>query len=202
MERVGHPFYGHPFRQSIECGAWISGPHPTIYPTGGLLSRQDSPMHMSDWLSLPDDRPPVKRKFRTPMGWRSCARQPGESFVYAIECDGFIKIGVSNNPEKRAAAIQGSSPHPVQVLKFWRVSRARRLDLERGIHELLRTRRVRNEWFNVTLAEATAAVNWALRVFLATDGKPDLARLIERPLTFINGELDDLSPLPTMEAAR
>lgn len=70
------------------------------------------------------------------------------AFVYAIECDGLVKIGVAKNPHSRLAALQTGNPHPMTLLAFrdfeWR---AQAYLVESGIHDELRNQHVAGEWF-------------------------------------------------------
>jgi hypothetical protein len=131
--------------------------------------------------------------------WRSIEPIPGGSFLYAIGCSGFIKIGVSDKPVQRMRDLQCASPHDMRIICLWRVAKDERRDIEAMAHELLRTRRIRNEWFRITEQEAALAGERAVYTKILSRGG---ALSESRPLTFINGELDDLSPLPTAEVGR
>lgn len=65
--------------------------------------------------------------------------------VYFIRCERFIKIGITNNLEKRMAALQGSNPFPLKLLHWMRYYSS----LEEMLFQEFDDFRVRpnNEWF-------------------------------------------------------
>jgi len=64
--------------------------------------------------------------------------------IYFIESEnGFIKIGISRDVEKRFKSLQGACPVKLSLLKFFIGNR----ELEQLIHEKFRHLRIRGEWF-------------------------------------------------------
>jgi hypothetical protein len=69
------------------------------------------------------------------------------SFVYLISCGGFVKVGISGNPQRRLSLMQVCSPHKMKLLRAWRSDHA---DIEeRNIHRLLEPYHHRGEWFKL-----------------------------------------------------
>jgi hypothetical protein len=69
-------------------------------------------------------------------------------FVYAIECDGNIKVGVARDPVKRLATLQTGSASKLRLIHQrdfeWREQAHR---AEAGVHDELRGQHVNGEWF-------------------------------------------------------
>jgi hypothetical protein len=62
-----------------------------------------------------------------------------------------LKIGISNNPEKRLQALQTGSPHKLEILKTQETNDARKL--ERELHETFADFRLNGEWFSDDVLE-------------------------------------------------
>lgn len=87
-----------------------------------------------------------------------------DSYVYVIAADaaGAVKIGFSKHPEKRLKQLQtGHSgelrlyyhhPLPVENVKL----------IERAIHDLNRHKRVKGEWFDMSVEDAILEVKHAV----------------------------------------
>lgn len=68
--------------------------------------------------------------------------------VYVIECEGLIKIGVSEfSAQDRIRALQTGNPFPLRVVAEAEFSDAHRK--ERHFHTIYDTYRVRGEWFKL-----------------------------------------------------
>lgn len=75
-------------------------------------------------------------------------RHPGVYYVQG-ELTGLIKIGLSNNVQKRLNNIQGSPPDRIRVLAIdWR--NADRGHVEAELHQRFRASRAHGEWFEPT----------------------------------------------------
>ena len=74
-------------------------------------------------------------------------REAGGGFIYMVECEGFIKIGVASNVQDRLANMQTGCPFPLVLLTSF-VSACPYED-EESIHALLEEYRVRGEWFRL-----------------------------------------------------
>lgn len=68
-------------------------------------------------------------------------------FLYVLECNGFIKIGVTENVTLRVATLQTGNPYPIELLCKWHTSDP--YDEERFWHNHLKQYRVRGEWFKL-----------------------------------------------------
>ena len=66
-------------------------------------------------------------------------------YVYVVEAvgTGLVKIGVSDNPEKRLHSLQTSNPTDLRLLGYCMGSYA----IEQALHLVLDEYRVRGEWF-------------------------------------------------------
>ena len=66
--------------------------------------------------------------------------------IYFIRCGEFVKIGFSDNPRSRIAAIQTSNPYPVDVLAIVPGN----YEFEAELHQRFTHLRYKNEWFRDT----------------------------------------------------
>lgn len=82
------------------------------------------------------------------------------TFVYVIVSGDFVKIGMSRDPEKRAAELRTGAAQGVSVFytrKFPNEATARKV--ERRAHALLHPFRQSGEWFNCSPARARLTVS-------------------------------------------
>lgn len=67
-------------------------------------------------------------------------------YVYAIECAGRIKLGFSEDPERRFNKVASDAPFPCELLAYWPGSKADEMDVQ----DKFRAVRVHGEWFAAT----------------------------------------------------
>jgi len=70
-------------------------------------------------------------------------KQKGWVYLIANETAGTLKIGYSNNPERRLQALQTGSPYPLKMLKC--IPGDKRL--EHQLHRQFWNHHILNEWF-------------------------------------------------------
>ncbi len=76
-------------------------------------------------------------------------------FIYVIGPEkGPQKIGITNNLKNRLRAIQTGNPDVLSVQHFEEIDASRVRLLEKKIHEELSYKRLKGEWFNLTVEEA------------------------------------------------
>lgn len=82
-----------------------------------------------------------------------------KGFVYFIKAEdtGFIKIGMSKNPDLRLRQIKLSCQKPVLLMKFFVSNSA---IMEKKLHEFFKNKRVFGEWFNLNDSDLKKAVNF------------------------------------------
>lgn len=51
-------------------------------------------------------------------------------YVYAIECAGRIKLGFSEDPERRFNKVASDAPFPCELLAYWPGSKADEMDVQ------------------------------------------------------------------------
>lgn len=69
--------------------------------------------------------------------------------VYLMKNDfGLYKIGISNNPSKRARVIANNSGVPTYIINVWQSNNAART--EKRLHKKFESVRMKGEWFNFT----------------------------------------------------
>lgn len=86
------------------------------------------------------------------------------SFVYVIGSqDNPVKIGHGSRVESRLTAMQVGNPDELHILARVVVPWDRAGVIEKAVHERLWKHHRRGEWFNVTAAEAVAAIEQALK---------------------------------------
>ncbi len=73
-----------------------------------------------------------------------------------------VKIGFSANPEKRLRQLQTGHATPLTLFHQEEVPAQNVRALERAIHQELRHRKSRGEWFNLTPEDAVCEIKHAL----------------------------------------
>lgn len=68
-----------------------------------------------------------------------------KEFLYIFYLEGYYKIGVTNNVTKRLIQIDKNSPFPCYLISVYK----NRPGLEKEIHENLKLKCIRGEWFNL-----------------------------------------------------
>ena len=94
------------------------------------------------------------------------ARSARSLYVIGAE-DGPLKIGISTDVGGRLAALQSHSPHALVAHHQAQPGDARLV--ERVAHQLLAAKRVRGEWFDVSIDDAVAAINQAIALVESGD---------------------------------
>jgi hypothetical protein len=73
---------------------------------------------------------------------------PGDkAYLYAIECDGYYKVGITTNVSARMATMQVGSPHEMRIRMRRLVPCEVSAIAEQEMHIALRAFHVRGEWF-------------------------------------------------------
>lgn len=75
-------------------------------------------------------------------------RSQGEQYVYFVECEGFVKIGVARWPEKRLTVMQGGNPYPMRLWGLLLPKEKTPFELEADLHTWMRPYNHHLEWFN------------------------------------------------------
>ena len=76
------------------------------------------------------------------------------TYIYAIECEGFVKIGIAKDVHKRLSVAQVSSPFELKLLTKWLTNNA--IEDEQALHDRLEQYHVRGEWFTLN------ALSWRM----------------------------------------
>lgn len=76
--------------------------------------------------------------------------QDQEKYIYLMvdDSNGLIKIGSSKNPKYREGTLQSKEPK-ISLVAYWRVPKL----IENELHQMYRNKRVRGEWFRLTISE-------------------------------------------------
>lgn len=82
--------------------------------------------------------------------------------IYIIECDGFMKVGLSVKPERRYKQIQTNCPHEVFLRHAEEIFVYGSEGVEKAAHKILEEHHVRREWYSCPLQEAIEAVKKAI----------------------------------------
>jgi hypothetical protein len=82
------------------------------------------------------------------------------SFLYVIAADpaGPVKLGLSINPEKRVRQLQTGNVAKLILHHIEEVDEDRVKAAESALHKLLRHKRLKGEWFSLTVEEAISEV--------------------------------------------
>lgn len=83
-----------------------------------------------------------------------------DTFVYILQCEQFVKVGIATDVPKRVASLQPGNPFPIKVLrKVLYPSRLQALLVERTVHHVLAPHRLFSEWFTCEPTKAREALN-------------------------------------------
>lgn len=82
------------------------------------------------------------------------------SFLYVIAAakEGPVKLGLSVHPEKRVRQLQTASPVPLSIFHTEEIEDVRVKIAEKALHQLLGHKRMKGEWFDMTVEDAIAEV--------------------------------------------
>lgn len=82
------------------------------------------------------------------------------SFLYVIAASetGPVKLGLSVHPEKRVRQLQTGSALPLKIFHTEEIDDALVKPAESALHRLLSYRRLKGEWFDLTVEQAIAEV--------------------------------------------
>lgn len=82
------------------------------------------------------------------------------SFLYVIAASeiGPVKLGLSIQPEKRVRQLQTGSALPLKIFHTEEIDDALVKAAESALHRLLSHRRLKGEWFDLTVEQAISEV--------------------------------------------
>jgi hypothetical protein len=132
--------------------------------------------------------------------------QKKPQFVYFVECDERIKIGVARDPERRLRSLQTGNPSQLRILAVV----AGDADLEQAIHAKFESTRIGGEWFCKTdqLNEFIERVTTCNSVFFNhLENEIRMVRWVRRPKRadaggFGAARLFDLAVRPRVDASK
>lgn len=88
-----------------------------------------------------------------------------ETFVYVIASElepNTVKIGLSRDPDKRVKQLQTGHAAPLKVFHQVAFPAQNTRLVEQILHRELNHKRIRGEWFSLTIEQAIAEVDFAL----------------------------------------
>jgi hypothetical protein len=85
------------------------------------------------------------------------------SYVYIIAegKEGPCKIGYSRAPERRLKQLQTGHASPLHIFHKEEIASDEVRGLEKVVHDVLRYRQIRGEWYDLPVEEATSEVSFA-----------------------------------------
>lgn len=90
----------------------------------------------------------------------------GMTCLYVVGCHGHpVKIGLTQNLDKRIAALQTGFPHRLHPYLLVQVPSDKARSAERACHDKLKASRLSGEWFNVTPEQAVVVVQDVAEIF-------------------------------------
>jgi hypothetical protein len=97
-----------------------------------------------------------------------------ETFVYVIAArvEGPVKIGFSNNPQKRLRQLQTGHPERLHLHHTQGFPAKRVKVMEKIIHHTISYLRQTGEWFDLSVEDAIAEVEFALIRYGDKEGLP------------------------------
>lgn len=86
------------------------------------------------------------------------------SYVYVISAaeEGPVKIGFSKTPEKRLKKLQTGHPEELRLYYFHSLPEKNVKLMERAVHDLNRHKRIKGEWFNMSVNDAILEIKHAV----------------------------------------
>jgi len=102
-----------------------------------------------------------------------------DHFIYVIasSADGPVKLGISAKPERRINELQTGHANRLQIYHTEPVPGEKARLFERLLHRDIGFRRTVGEWFDISVADAVAHVQFTI---IQYDGVDDLAGKIQR----------------------
>lgn len=101
------------------------------------------------------------------------------SFLYVIAASekGPVKLGLSQDPERRVRQLQTGSAQPLRLFHVEEVHDTRVRVAEKALHKMLGHRRMKGEWFDLDVETAIGEVTY-IRITedFSELGKPDFLK--------------------------
>lgn len=89
---------------------------------------------------------------------------PQHTFIYAIRCNEFVKIGIALWPPQRIGEMQVGNPYDLELIRQYRVSTEDAFLIEKNAHAKLSEHSKRGEWFKCSNEEAFDAIETAHKI--------------------------------------
>lgn len=110
------------------------------------------------------------------------------SYVYAISCDRYHKIGKANDVEARLSNLQIGNPVRCKIAYQRPFNPEVVTDVEKATHRLLAGKRHQGEWFRCTKRQAIEAIEKAARQLMDERARANAIEYIERTMAGPDGE--------------
>jgi predicted GIY-YIG superfamily endonuclease len=137
---------------------------------GRILLPSNSPIRTAD---CQESRPgSCDKPTRTP-GSRHFVFGENAMFVYLLESGGYFKIGVADNIKTRLKNLQTGNPHPIRLRQSFNLgTRDAAIQVEKGLHKLLRPINKSGEWFKIEPQDV-----WLFDETFSAIARGDMARM-------------------------
>jgi hypothetical protein len=122
-------------------------------------------------------------------------------FLYVAQCEGFVKIGISENPKSRIRGLMSYNPFSVSLLTSFPLSQADAITAETATMETLKSDHWRGDWFTSSPKRAVAAARKAASTFPKPEGLPIKGARRERPSRRLVSVATPDGIFPSMTAA-
>lgn len=84
-------------------------------------------------------------------------------YIYIISSEeNIVKIGISKNPEKRIKSLQTGHPKQLKIQYINEIDEENKFNIEKIIHKILKHKKIKNEWFNISIDEAKMMIEYVL----------------------------------------
>ena len=70
-------------------------------------------------------------------------------FLYFVKCNKYVKIGITNDVEKRIKTLQTGNAENLELIRLIEIPDEDAYKIENAIHNRLKEYRVKNEWFEL-----------------------------------------------------
>jgi len=113
----------------------------------------------------------VKKKTRSIVKTRGVPPQ-NHTYMYCLKSGAFVKIGLADRPDERAAILSLGNPYGIEIVETWALPRSVSKIIEMAIHRRLSEHAVGREWFKATPEMAKRAVE-AYDAEMSGNAKPE-----------------------------
>jgi hypothetical protein len=121
---------------------------------------------------------------------------PGDkAYLYAIECDGYYKVGITTNVANRMATMQTGNPHEMRIRMQRQVPCEVSSLAEIEMHLALKPFHIRGEWFKCDYRTLHISACKAIRIATKAARASPTEPIVDVQIQCMEQRIADLKPL-------